>query len=405
MSISLADSISGVAYKRLKAVEIDPATSHQHEFNGVEPLKQIMGDNPNPTTFPARFVYLENSDDENISIDSEVTWYDARRDHPTRSEFRLYFKKNDALGAARVGDSIFFCRVKNSEQLIIIITPESSTSEQQLSFLFDAGHISEQAHFTGKEFNSRILGPIERIILDQLEIEPEETDGSLKNAVIGEYGNMWPTGREFSAFVRSWLSHVEPRDDPDDALIMWWDTETRMFKVLEQYNLEHTISEGFKSVDDFFTTAKSAMNRRYSRAGLALEHHIEEVLNQHSLKFERNGRTEHKKQPDFLFPGSEYYNSGDFPSSGLTILGVKTSCKDRWRQVLSEGSKVPHKHLLTLEPSISENQTDEMKNSLLQLVVPSSIHKTYTENQRNWLFSVSDFIAHVREKQVSHRAK
>jgi hypothetical protein len=31
------------------------------------------------------------------------------------------------------------------------------------------------------------------------------------------------------------------------------------------------------------------------------------------------------------------------------MLGAKTTCKDRWRQVLTEAIKIPHKHLFTLE--------------------------------------------------------
>jgi hypothetical protein len=63
------------------------------------------------------------------------------------------------------------------------------------------------------------------------------------------------------------------------------------------------------------------------------------------------------------------------------MLGSKSSCKDRWRQVLSETERIPHKHLLTLEPGISENQTDEMRAKLLQLVLPASLHTTYREAQ------------------------
>ncbi len=83
----------------------------------------------------------------------------------------------------------------------------------------------------------------------------------------------------------------------------------------------------------------------------------------------------------------------------LLMLGVKTTCKDRWRQVLSEAAKIPSKHLLTLEPGISSNQTDEMQASSLQLVIPASIHETYTPSQQGWLMNVAEFIELVRNKQ------
>ena len=77
------------------------------------------------------------------------------------------------------------------------------------------------------------------------------------------------------------------------------------------------------------------------------------------------------------------------------MLGVKSSCKDRWRQVLAEAAKIPRKHLLTLEPRISSAQTTQMGAHDLQLVVPEPIHPTYIPAQRSWLWTLSDFIGHV----------
>lgn len=60
---------------------------------------------------------------------------------------------------------------------------------------------------------------------------------------------------------------------------------------------------------------------------------------------------------------------------------------------------IERKYFLTFENAISTYQTDEMQDKRLQLVVPLSIHKTYTENQQKWLYSVRDFIDEIREKQ------
>jgi hypothetical protein len=75
------------------------------------------------------------------------------------------------------------------------------------------------------------------------------------------------------------------------------------------------------------------------------------------------------------------------------------SFKDRWRQILNEAVRIPHKHLLTLEPSISENQTNEMKGEHVQLVLLKSIHPTYSEKQRSWLMDLSTFTEYVGRKQ------
>lgn len=69
--------------------------------------------------------------------------------------------------------------------------------------------------------------------------------------------------------------------------------------------------------------------------------------------------------------------------------------------MLSEASRITHKHLLTLEPGISENQTDEMKVKQLQLVIPAAIHGTYKPVQQTWLMNVSEFVNLVEEKQAA----
>ena len=72
------------------------------------------------------------------------------------------------------------------------------------------------------------------------------------------------------------------------------------------------------------------------------------------------------------------------------MLGVKTTCKDRWRQVLSEANRVPDKHLLTLESPISPAQTDEMRDHRIQLVIPRPLHQPYKPQQQQWLMSLAD---------------
>jgi hypothetical protein len=111
-----------------------------------------------------------------------------------------------------------------------------------------------------------------------------------------------------------------------------------------------------------------------------------------------NPVTENRARPDFIFPGIDEYRDAEFPALDLTMLGVKTTCKDRWRQVLSEAKRIEEKHLLTLESPISPAQTDEMKDHRIQLVIPRTLHKPYRPEQRQWLMSVEDFIALARQR-------
>lgn len=93
----LSEYFVGVTAKRLSVVEANPDKSNQHEFNGVKPLKKLLGEE-RLTDCLARFVWL-GEENEGLSEDSFVTWYDSREKHPTRSEHRLYFRSNPVRDA------------------------------------------------------------------------------------------------------------------------------------------------------------------------------------------------------------------------------------------------------------------------------------------------------------------
>lgn len=132
------------------------------------------------------------------------------------------------------------------------------------------------------------------------------------------------------------------------------------------------MKEGFSNdVEGFLSFSLSVQNRRKSRIGYALENHLEEILILVEFIALIAKITENKSKPDFIFPSVEKYHDSTFNPQLLTMLGVKKYLQeDRWRQVLSEADKIEYKHLLTLETAISENQTNEMKDKKLRLVLP-----------------------------------
>lgn len=152
-------------------------------------------------------------------------------------------------------------------------------------------------------------------------------------------------------------------------------------------------------MEEFIQYSLSVHNRRKSRVGRALEHHVEAIFSAFRLKFERGARTEGNSKPDFLFPGRAEYRNRDFDPTGLTMLGVKSTCKDRWRQVPAEAQRIQEKHLLTLEPGISVSQTREMRFHHLHLVVPAALHPSFSPQDTGWLLSLREFIALVKRRQ------
>ncbi len=119
------------------------------------------------------------------------------------------------------------------------------------------------------------------------------------------------------------------------------------------------------------------------------------------MVFEEQAVTEDNKKPDFLFPNGECYHNLMFPADDLVVLGAKTTCKDRWRQVLTEADRVDVKYLFTLQQGISKNQLKEMHDSHLTLVVPKQYIKSFPVEYQKEISDLFGFIGMVKKKQES----
>ena len=128
-------------------------------------------------------------------------------------------------------------------------------------------------------------------------------------------------------------------------------------------------------------------------------HHLSAIFTANKLIFEEQAITENNKRPDFLFPNSNCYHNFEFLSDDLTVLGAKTTCKDRWRQVINEADRVDVKYLCTLQPAISRAQLKEMKDSHIELVVPKSLIGSYPKEYQSEILCLADFISIVKNKQ------
>lgn len=396
----LSEFFKAAAVKRLSAVEADSRRSNQHEFNASKELIAIMG-RDNREKIPAVFLWIDDKDGS-IYEEGYLTWYDARRTHPTRSEYRLYFPSNAVMNEASEDDTVFFA-LRGNGTILAIITPKNSTSENQVAFLFG---LSEQLNRNFRIQNFEEDEPREvdftiRMMLTQIGIETKKFEApDFLDDMIDRFGKDFPSTKIFSEYARSTLLEVSALNDPDKGLISWIEREELLFRTLEKNIVEEQINKGFNDVDEFVAYSLSVQNRRKARAGLALENHLEEVFKEFGVKYARGVRTEKKSKPDFLFPSEHEYRNPSFMDSKLTMLGAKTSCKDRWRQILTEAERIDEKHLITLEPSISVDQTLEMTSQNVQLVVPTPLHVSYTEGQRNDLMSLSEFISMLKLKDI-----
>lgn len=274
--------------------------------------------------------------------------------------------------------------------------------------------------FSDREFGAFILNTEDTIqqFLDSFGLTPAETNSLIKieriaakriekNAIDTYISNLevaFPSSTEMSEAARSIFAQVDPtrnsiHDNPDTILIDWIKEEYRLFKMLEQARYGGIIENGFSSVDDFITFSNKVLNRRKSRAGKSLENHLSALFDGYNINYTAQGVTEGNKRPDFIFPSVEAYHDMLFSINNICTLAAKTTCKDRWRQVLNEADRLRDrkKYLCTLQQGISSAQMDEMQAEQVVLVVPKPYISTYPRSRQDRIWPIGRFIRYVQE--------
>lgn len=274
--------------------------------------------------------------------------------------------------------------------------------------------------YTSEDYQGYVLNTEDEInlFLDAFGLSPTET-----NCLI-ETEQARPEAREsaeFEMFIRSLevdfpaseamaaaarriqdkvYNHTEYAiTNPDRKLLDWTAMEYKLFRAIEYARYGEMITNGFPTVDAFINTANAVLNRRKSRAGKSLEHHLSAIFSRNELQYQSQTVTEGNKKPDFLFPSQEAYHDLGFPVERLVTLAAKTTCKDRWRQVINEADRLRDKpkYLCTLQQGISAAQMDEMQAENVILVVPKDYIKTYPKDRQDRIWSLAKFIDYIRE--------
>lgn len=396
----LSQYFTGVAVKRLSVVEVDVSKSNQHEFNGVTPLKKIFGNER--AMFNTKFIYLNDYDEEPVIDAGFLTWYDARENHSARTEYRMYFPTTSVSTCASAGDTLVI-GLRPDNTVLVVIAEDNSTIASQIRWLFGAENTVHSGFSIREELESEKdrIAFASRFVLEQLGIKVEEREDTYLEDMLRCFHGSFPSTKIFSNYARSTINDIDPLlDSLDSVLMSWMEREETLFRTFEKYLIAERLTQGFDDdVDGFIKFSLSVQNRRKSRVGQALENHMEQIFLAHNILHDRAKTTENKSKPDFIFPSIKKYHDEKFDATLLTMLGAKSTCKDRWRQVLAEANRIEFKHLLTLEAAISENQTNEMIFNKLQLVVPDSLHNAYTLSQQKWLMNINDFISLLFERQ------
>ena len=332
---------------------------------------------------------------ENKEKTVQIKWQD---DFTTESCMKYYGQRTrNEYRITRFGRNFPFLQDENVGDLLII----AKFTEEDY-----AGYVLSSDEDIDEFFAYFNLAPDETNQLIDIDgsVKPDEKIAQLLQSFVAQFNN-FPETRQMAQGARDCYNNAYGiaenalRNKPDEVLLNWVDTEYRLFKCMEEKVYADVISKPFGSIEAFVQTANEVLNRRKSRAGKSLEHHLADIFTHNELVFEEQAITEDNKKPDFLFPNGECYHNMQFPADDLIVLGAKTTCKDRWRQVLTEADRVDVKYLFTLQQGISKNQLKEMHGSRLTLVVPHKYIASFPQEYQSEISDLKRFISLVRQKQ------
>ena len=362
-------------------------TSHQAGFYVPKEAESLLFDVPGERgSNKDRFVKIRWQDD--FETASRFIYYGVG----SRNEYRItrFGKGFPFLNEEYVGSLLIICQVDRDDYVGIVLEHDEDIDDFYTEYNLSVGKTN---HFIDPD---AVISPDERLGKRLVEIAGAMTGfpdtGEISRVASQIYNEVFG------------ITENKLLDEPDKILCGWIKTESELFYQFEDIFYRPMYSTPFSSIRDFAAAANSFLNRRKSRFGKSLEHHLAHIFTESKLRFEEQVVTEDKKRPDFLFPGGKEYHDFLFPADDLTILGAKTTCKDRWRQVLNEADRIGTKYLFTLQPSISANQLQEMKHERVVLVIPEDNRNSFDDRYRSDLLSLKQFISIVKEKQNRHFA-
>ena len=338
------------------------------------------------------FTDKEREDHHILKKTGQIKWQD---DYTTSCTFTWYTSKTE-LRITGFGRGKSPLRPEFTGALFVLV---KKTAEDYLGFIFntdeDIQEYLDAFGLTPAETNRPV--EINRV-------NPEIREKMAIDRFINGLQVDFPTSFEMSSAARMiqyevYLNRRLAVSDPDNVLLRWTEEEYRLFRALEHARYGDMVARGFKSVDEFIVLANQVLNRRKSRAGKSLEHHLSAIFEENKIKYTAQAVTEGNKKPDFLFPSENAYHDLTFAVNKLCTLAAKTTCKDRWRQILNEANRLrdEYKYLCTMQQGISSAQMDEMQTEKVILVVPKPFIKAYPKDRQNRIWTIGKFVEYVKE--------
>lgn len=138
--------------------------------------------------------------------------------------------------------------------------------------------------------------------------------------------------------------------------------------LLGGHSAEETVrlfGHHFFALDRFFLGLTQG---RRPRAGKTFEYLIKELFVR--LRYPFSSQPIINGQPDFLLPSIAHFERF---ASDCIIFTVKRTLRERWRQIVTEGTRGLGFYLATIDEDVAERDLAEMLRSRVTLVVPERI--------------------------------
>ena len=372
-------------FKFLSANDSGATGAHQ---SGIllsnQAMPMIFGNRPKEHVAKRDNIRITWQDD--VVTHSTFTWYESKGElRLTRLGRGFPYLNPDYTGAlfvfSRVAEDEYEAYLLNSEEEIDRYLTAFSLGPQDAGQMFDP--------LTGPKSHEDVEEAAIRAFVKYLGIGADSE---------------FPLSETISEKAREIQNVIHDRQDlivknPDFKIIEYTRVEYAIFREIEAQVYGPVISRGFDSVEQFVSVANTVLNRRKSRAGKSLEHHLASIFKGNLLPFDEQVVIEGNKKPDFVFPSGHAYHDLSYSTDNLVVLAAKTTCKDRWRQIITEADRMKGRthFLMTLQQGNTPHQLEEMRAANVRLVVPKPYIGAYPPEYQNEIWPLKQFIEYTRE--------
>lgn len=265
-------------FKFLSANDSGATGAHQ---SGIllsnQAMPMIFGNRPKEHVAKRDNIRITWQDD--VVTHSTFTWYESKGElRLTRLGRGFPYLNPDYTGAlfvfSRVAEDEYEAYLLNSEEEIDRYLTAFSLGPQDAGQMFDP--------LTGPKSHEDVEEAAIRAFVKYLGIGADSE---------------FPLSETISEKAREIQNVIHDRQDlivknPDFKIIEYTRVEYAIFREIEAQVYGPVISRGFDSVEQFVSVANTVLNRRKSRAGKSLEHHLASIFKGNLLPFDEQVVTE-----------------------------------------------------------------------------------------------------------------